>query len=59
MLVSDPKYLGIWLVSTRNLLDKWELFQILQIFGVFPWLLIVNAVFVVDCPDYLGYLSER
>ena len=35
------------------------MFRILQIFGVFPWLVTENAVFVVDCPDYLGYLSEK
>ena len=33
--------------------------QILQIFGVFPWLVIEIGVFVVDCPGYSHYLPKR
>ena len=44
---------------TRKTLKEWKWFQILWIFGVFPWLVIEYAVFVVDCPDYLGYFSVR
>ena len=33
--------------------------RILQIFWLFLWLVIEIAVFVIDCPDYSGYSSER
>ena len=33
--------------------------RILQIFGLFPWLVIEISVLVVDCPDYLGYSSGK
>ena len=59
MLVSSPEYLGLALILQEKLLDRWEQFRILQIFGVFPHLVIENAGFVVDCPDYLGYLPVR
>ena len=35
------------------------MFQLLQIFGIFPCLVIDNAGFGVNCPDYLGYLPVR
>ena len=59
MLVSSPEYLGLASNLQENLLDRWERFQILQIFGVFLHLVIGSAGFVVDCPDYLGYLPVR
>ena len=59
MLVSSPEYSGLALILQEKLLDRWKWFRILRIFGVFPWLVIENAVFVVDCPDYLGYSSVR
>ena len=59
MFVSSPEYSGLASIVQENLLDRWKLFRILRIFGVFPWLVIEIAVFVVDCPDYSGYSSER
>ena len=53
VLVSNPEYLGLALILQENLLNRWERFQILWIFRVFPHLVIENAGFVVDCPDYL------
>ena len=35
------------------------MFQILQIFGVFPHLVIDNVGLDVDCPNLLGYLPVR
>ena len=58
-LVSSPEYSGSASVLQEIILDRWKLSRILQIFGVFPLLVIENAVFVVDCPDCLGYLSEK
>ena len=43
----------------ENLLDRWETVQILRIFRLFSQLVIEIVVFVVDCPNYSGYLSER
>ena len=59
VLVSSPEYLGWAMILQEILLDRWKLFPILQIFRVFPLLVIENAVFVVDCPNYLGYSSEK
>ena len=59
VLVSSPEYSGLASILQEKLLDRWKWFRILQIFGVFPWLVIEDAVFVVDCPDYLGYLPVR
>ena len=59
VLVSSPKYLGLASILQEKLLDRWKWFRILPIFGVFPWLVIENAVFVVDCPDYSGYSSVK
>ena len=59
MLVSNPEYSRLALILQENLLYRWELFRILRIFEVFPWLVIEIAVFVVDCPDYSGYSPER
>ena len=47
VLVSSPEYLGLASILQENLLDRWKLFRILQIFGAFPWLVIEIAVFVV------------
>ena len=58
-LVSSPEYSGWASVLQEIILDRWKLFRILRIFRVFPWLVIENAVFVVDCPDYSGYSSEK
>ena len=55
MLVSSPKYSGWASILQEKLLDRWKWFRILRISGVFPWLVIEYAVFVVDCPNYLGY----
>ena len=59
VLVSSPKYSGLASILQQNLLDRWGQFQILQIFEVFPCLVIGNAGFVVDCPNYLGYSPVR
>ena len=59
MLVSSPEYSGLALVLQEKLLDRWGWLQILQIFRVFPHLVIGNAGFVVNCPDYLGYSPVR
>ena len=59
MLVSSPEYSGLASILQEKLLDRWKWFQILRIFRVFPWLVIENAVFVVDCPNYSGYSSVR
>ena len=57
MLVSYPEYLGWASILQEIILDRSKLFQILQISGVFPLLVIEIAVFVADCPDYSGYSS--
>ena len=59
VLVSSPEYSGLASILQENLFDRWKWFRILQIFRVLPWLMIEIAVFVVDCPNYLGYLSEK
>ena len=59
MLVSSPEYLGLASILQEIILDRWKLFRILRIFGVFPLLVIEIAVFVVDCPDYSGYSPEK
>ena len=59
-LVSDPEYSGYSACFyKRSLWYRWEMVRILQIFGLFPWLVIEIAVSVVDFPDYLGYSSAR
>ena len=59
MLASSPEYSGLASISTRKMVNSWEMFQILQIFGVFPCLVVDNGGLWVNCPDCLGYLPVR
>ena len=59
MLVSSPEYLGLASISTSKTVNSWEMFRILQIFGVFPHLVIDNAGLWVDFPEFSGYLPVR
>ena len=59
VLVSSSKYSGLASILQRKLLDRWGRFQILQIFRVFPRLVIGNTGFVVDWPNYSGYSPVR
>ena len=57
--MSGPEYSGSASVLQEIILGGNCLEIDLRIFRVFPLLVKENAVFLVDCPDCLGYLSEK
>ena len=59
MVVPSPESLGLASIFYNKMVNSWEMFQIMWIFGVFPLLVISNAGLWVDCPDFLGYLPVR